>query len=175
MHSTHANPLLSALRTLPLSETEKRSILLKINASNAPLSETSKVLAHALVALPNKKSISFEKLFATFQEWAHSQLEANDMVLLHQAVQPTLLGGTTHFGITIVCNSQTRTKRLEHAAQLLLAGILGYFRFPIALRFCTTHEVSPRMFKSATILIHGSEENFSVLQKTTSKALAESH
>jgi hypothetical protein len=175
MHSTRTNPLLSALRTLPLSETEKRSILLKLEKSNAPLSETSKRLAQELVALPNKKSISLETLFTTFQEWAQSQLDANDMVLLHHAVQPTLLGGTTHFGITIVCNSQTRTQRLEHAAQLLLASILGYFRFPIALRFCTTHEVSPRMFKSATILIHGKEDNFSSLQQATNKTLNKAH
>ncbi len=173
MNHKACNPLVSALRTLPLNETEKRLLLLKLDKSSVPLSQTPHALAQELVALPNKKSISFETLFIAFQEWAHSQLESTDMILLHPTAQPTVFGDTTRFGITIVCNSQTRTHRLEHAAQLLLAAILGYFRFPVALRFCTAREVSPRLFKSATILMHGSEENFQALQQAANKASGE--
>lgn len=160
------NPLVSALNILPLSHTERREVIQKIDSATGPLSDTSLILAQQLASLPNKKSTTLATLFLALQIWAEYHLGPKDLVILHAAVGsvPLLAGTKSNVGISIVCNSRSRQSRISHAAELLLAAILGYFRTPICLNISHEQEISHRFFNKATVLVHGSEHAFEELQ-----------
>lgn len=155
------NPLRAALLSLPLSEKEVNSICRALDISSTPLSQISSALAQTLVALPVKKSATMAALLDAIHQWASIFLQKEDLIILHAGCTTTSLPAFhANMSITIVCNSNIRRTRIQHSAELFLAAFLGYFRFPLGLRVLDQSELSPRFFKSASILVHGCEIRF---------------